>query len=245
MLRRVLFTGCLLAALLGAMPLAAQENTPEPTGEPTAEMTVEATSEATPEATAESTLPPGMYIDFPGPGSYTVRQTDQTPERTYRVYIPESYTDEGDPLPMVIVMHGAGGNGAGTELFTGFNDLAEQENFVVVYPNGINNVWNDGRVGDSRVSGVDDVRFLDSVVQFMEQLAQRRPAARLCRRLFDGRHDGVSSRLRAAQPLRGGRFGRLDHADLPDRRLQRHHADPGDRLSWYGRSRRPLDGHPE
>ncbi len=164
MLRKLLLTGCLLAALLGVTPLAAQENTPEPTGEPTAEVTIE----ATPEATAEATLPPGTYTGFPGAGSYTVRQSDQTPERTYRVYIPTSYTDEGDPVAMVIVMHGAGGTGAGTESFTGFDDLAERENFVAVYPDGVNNVWNDGRIGDPRVGDIDDVRFLDSVVQFME-----------------------------------------------------------------------------
>jgi polyhydroxybutyrate depolymerase len=142
--------------------------TPEATvSEPTAESTTEANVEPTAEATAESTLPPGAFADFPGPGSYTVRQPYADIERSYRVYIPERYSDEGDPVPLLIVMHGAGGDGASAEAMTGFNTLAEAENFIAVYPNGVNNAWNDGRQGDPRISNIDDVRFLSDVVEFM------------------------------------------------------------------------------
>lgn len=148
---------------------ATEEATAEATLEPTSEATTEATIEATAEATAESTLPPGTFANFPGPGSYTVRQTYDSIERSYRVYIPTDYSDDGDPAAMLVILHGAGGSGAGIESFTGFNALADEHNFIVVYPDGINNAWNDGRTGDPRIGVVDDVRFLDGVVRFMEQ----------------------------------------------------------------------------
>jgi polyhydroxybutyrate depolymerase len=143
------------------------EVTPEPTAEITAEPTSEATIEVTLEATAEATAPPGAYLDFPGAGSYTVRLPYGDIERSYRVYIPEGYSDEGAGSALVIVMHGAGGNGATTETLTRFNALADTDPFVVVYPDGINNAWNDGREGDPRVGDTDDVHFLSDIVSFM------------------------------------------------------------------------------
>jgi len=136
----------------------------------TAEAITEGTAEATAEPTAESTLPPGAYANFPGPGSYTVRQPFPEGQRSYRVYIPPSYSDTGTPFPLVIVMHGAGGTGANTESYVGFDELADKQNFIAVYPDGLNNAWNDGRQGDPRVGKVDDVRFLDSAVQFIEKM---------------------------------------------------------------------------
>ena len=162
MLRKLLFALLILSLLLLAADVAAQDATSEPTGG--------ATIEATPEATAESTLPPGAFANFPGPGSYTVRQPFPEGQRSYRVYIPPSYSDTGDPVALVVVMHGAGGTGANTESFTGFDALADQENFIVVYPDGLGNVWNDGRQGDPRVGKVDDVHFLDSAVQFVGKM---------------------------------------------------------------------------
>src|SRR5262249_47611623 len=49
----------------------------------------------------------------------------------------------------------------------GFNTLADQENIVVVYPNGVNHAWNDGRVGDPRIGNTNDVQFLGDIVIFM------------------------------------------------------------------------------
>jgi polyhydroxybutyrate depolymerase len=153
MSKRIIAATLLLLLMVGST--AAQDTTPEITAEPMIE------------ATAESTLPPGALAEFPGAGSYTVRQPYADLERSYRVYIPVSYSETGDPVPLVIVMHGAGGTGAGTESFTGFNTLADTENFIVVYPDGVNNVWNDGRQGDPRVGTVNDVQFLSDVVAFM------------------------------------------------------------------------------
>ena len=190
MLKKLFFVIMILSLLIVGS-VSAQDATPEATGDSgalaaaTAEGGVNDTGalsqgdvtqdmiqtpEVTPEATAEATLPPGAFANFPGPGSYTVRQPFPEGQRSYRVYIPPSYSDDGDPFPLVVVMHGAGGTGADTEAFTGFNDLADQENFIAVYPDGLNHVWNDGRSGDPRINNVDDVHFLDNLVQYMEKM---------------------------------------------------------------------------
>jgi polyhydroxybutyrate depolymerase len=126
------------------------------TEEPTPESTIE--PEITPEATSEATS------NFPGAGGYTVTDTIGGIQRAYRIYIPE--TESADPIPLVIVLHGAGGNGAWMENISGFDNLADSEGFVAVYPDGINRVWNDGRVGDARVGNTDDVGFIAQIIDF-------------------------------------------------------------------------------
>ncbi len=132
-------------------------------------VSVAAAQDATQEATPEATPPPNALSEFPGGGSYTVRQGENGLQRSYRVYIPTSYDATGAAVPLVLVLHGAGGSGEITESFTGFDALADQQNFVVAYPDGYQNVWNDGRTGDPRISSsIDDVKFLSDVIDFLE-----------------------------------------------------------------------------
>ena len=149
-----------LSALLHA-PISAQEATPEPT----AEVTLEATNEVTPEATAA--LPPNALLDFPGPGDYTVQLGIDGIPRTLSVYIPEAYVTSSAAVPLVVVMHGAGGSGNEIQSWSGWSELAEAENFVVIYPDGLNNVWNDGRLGDARITDVNDAGFINASINFM------------------------------------------------------------------------------
>ena len=69
-------------------------------------------------------------------------------ERTYHLYIPDSYSP-GKPVPLLIVLHGGGGTGRDMEFKTtheGFDRLADKENFIVVYPDASKRHWNDGRL---------------------------------------------------------------------------------------------------
>ena len=62
------------------------------------------------------------------------------------------------PAPTVLVLHGAGGSPERMLARSGFAEAAAKYDFAVVFPQGIDRRWNDGR--EFRRSGVDDVGFL-------------------------------------------------------------------------------------
>lgn len=89
--------------------------------------------------------------------------------RTYELFVPESY-DAAVPIPLVMVLHGASGSGARSQSWLGFDELAETENFIVVYPDGLYNNWDFG-AGVPTPDGairVDDVGYLTYVVDELE-----------------------------------------------------------------------------
>lgn len=61
--------------------------------------------------------------------------------RNHITYVPTGYTP-GTPVPLVFVMHGFTQSAEAMMNLTGYNALAEQDGFIVVYPNGVNNGWN-------------------------------------------------------------------------------------------------------
>lgn len=76
--------------------------------------------------------------------------------RTYTMHAPP-----GHPTGLVMNLHGGGSTGRGQEKLTNFDAVADDDGFVVVYPDGIDGSWADGRgasAPDRR--GVDDVGFL-------------------------------------------------------------------------------------
>lgn len=84
--------------------------------------------------------------------------------RNYYIYTPSSYRQDR-AMPLVLAFHGGRGRGDRFAQNTGLNDLAEQKSFIVVYPNGANNHWNDGRnTLDPRLQRVDDVSFVAAVI---------------------------------------------------------------------------------
>lgn len=85
--------------------------------------------------------------------------------RTYLLHVPASY-DSAKPCPLVICFHGLGGTGQTMEDVTGFSALAEQQNFIVAYPDALNNTWFDVKVN-----------VLDGNIQFIgDMLAEIRAA---------------------------------------------------------------------
>ena len=72
-------------------------------------------------------------------------------------------------MPLLLVLHGSGGTGVGTITLTHMNDLADKENFIAVYPDGLNKGWADGRgASDSDQQGVDDVAFLGQLITTLQ-----------------------------------------------------------------------------
>lgn len=94
-------------------------------------------------------------------------------ERTYHIYIPSSY-NSSVKLPLVIALHGRGGNGESMILHTrgGFNWLADRDGIIAVYPDGIDRGWNDGRMRDEDTDrphreNIDDVGFISCLIDTM------------------------------------------------------------------------------
>lgn len=104
----------------------------------------------------------------PGPAPGTVERTVHVDgvARTYRVHVPGGLTG---PAPLVVVLHGGGGNGAQVEQQTGFTATADRAGFVVAYPDGSGRTrlltWHAGTCcGYARDRRVDDVGFLRAML---------------------------------------------------------------------------------
>ncbi|MDT9002446.1 PHB depolymerase family esterase [Paucibacter sp. APW11] len=88
-------------------------------------------------------------------------------QRSYRSYVPRNLP-KGAPL--VLVMHGSGEGPQAIRVGTGygFERLADQHGFAVVYPKSFGFDWNDcSSIGDTAVNGVraDDAGFLAALVE--------------------------------------------------------------------------------
>lgn len=84
--------------------------------------------------------------------------------RDYIIHVPQRVAGVKRPVPTVFVLHGAKGSAQKAQELLGFDDVANREGFVTVYPQGLSNTWNDGRDQGSRgansASTADDVAFL-------------------------------------------------------------------------------------
>ncbi len=90
--------------------------------------------------------------------------TDQGKQRTYYLYTPPSY-HPGNPMPLVLAFHGSGEQGKDLAAHSGLNKVADQEGFIVVYPDGINKKWN-----VSGSSSENNVAFVHALIGHIGQL---------------------------------------------------------------------------
>ena len=83
--------------------------------------------------------------------------------RSDQVHLPARKASQ--VLPLVLVLHGGRGDGAGMRPLTGMDSSADAAGFIEVYPDGVQKKWADGcHTGDPTDTGVDDVAFLSSLV---------------------------------------------------------------------------------
>lgn len=84
-------------------------------------------------------------------------------DRTYHVYVPVRHA--ASP-PLVVVLHGGFGTGAGAEAAYRWDALADREGFVMLYPDGLQRAWNAGDCcGQPLARGVDDVAFIETAIR--------------------------------------------------------------------------------
>jgi poly(hydroxyalkanoate) depolymerase family esterase len=65
--------------------------------------------------------------------TFTAKPHSGSRERQYQIFVPGAYNGR-DPVPMVMVLHGCKQTEQNMINETRFKDLAEQDNFIVVYP---------------------------------------------------------------------------------------------------------------
>ena len=98
----------------------------------------------------------------------------QGQERFFLVRTPRTAPAPASGLPLVLVLHGGGGNADNAEKMTGFTAKARQENFIVAYPEGTGRfkhallTWNAGHCcGPAMQQRVDDVGFIRALIARM------------------------------------------------------------------------------
>ena len=112
-----------------------------------------------------------------GAGAHTTEEslTVDGQRRTFRVHTPPDSAPEhtgsttAAGLPVVIGLHGGGGNGEQFERQSGLSAVADRSGFIAVYPNGTGRTqlltWNAGACcGYARDHEVNDVRFIASML---------------------------------------------------------------------------------
>lgn len=93
-------------------------------------------------------------------------------ERTYHVHLPPGF-DKSRPAPLVLVLHGGGGNGRDFDRRATGGTLtraADKRGMVLVFPDGLYNQWCDGRTAHLKAGrSCNDVAFLNRLIDVMQE----------------------------------------------------------------------------
>ncbi|QDK81063.1 alpha/beta fold hydrolase [Spirosoma sp. KCTC 42546] len=101
----------------------------------------------------------------------TLRYDEQT--RIYWLHLPPAYKQHDELLPLVIALHGGGGSGQQFESQSKLSEKADQEGFITVCPDGLQNpgvlglrTWNAGACCGqiASVQHSDDVGFIRKLI---------------------------------------------------------------------------------
>ncbi len=102
-------------------------------------------------------------------------------QRSYILHLPSSY-NPNDSYPLVLVFHGGGGNAENIQEITNFSQKADDENFIVVYPDGAGKLkrrlltWNCGFCcGYALENNIDDIGFIRELIEHLQEKYQINP----------------------------------------------------------------------
>jgi polyhydroxybutyrate depolymerase len=103
----------------------------------------------------------------PGNSNGTLQVGSAT--RSYILHVPANYTGK-TPVPLVTDWHPILTNDSFEQSFSGFQQKADAEGFIIVFPEGTDTAWNVGHCCTSS-SSVDDVGFARALIAKLEQQA--------------------------------------------------------------------------
>jgi polyhydroxybutyrate depolymerase len=91
--------------------------------------------------------------------------TSQGRSRTFLLDAPSG----AGPHPLVLVFHGAEDTAAHTIAETDFSTLSAEKGWIIVYPQGFDDTWNEGAGNTpAHAAGVDDVFFTQQILRYVE-----------------------------------------------------------------------------
>lgn len=102
------------------------------------------------------------------PSHASERKRTLTVNGTAREYTLIAPDRVASPLPLLIVYHGGGQTVERARGYTRFDAVAVAKNFVVAYPQGLSNNWNDGRrsadLAERASSTTNDLEFTEQII---------------------------------------------------------------------------------
>ena len=116
-------------------------------------------------------------------------------DRHYLLHLPPS-ASAAKSIALVLVFHGGGGHARNMPRFTHFDRVADEQGFIVAYPDSYNKSWNDTR----GLSPADDVAFIRALIDHLRQT-----------------HSVDSNRVYATGISNGGFFSQRLACDLTDK----------------------------
>lgn len=92
----------------------------------------------------------------------------QNYQRKFMVHLPPNFSTDS-PRALVLNLHGGSGNMITAQGFSMLNPVADQNNFIVAWPQGYGIAppgfsWADGRNTSADQAGIDDVGFIDTLI---------------------------------------------------------------------------------
>ena len=91
-------------------------------------------------------------------------------ERCYLLYAPPGFSP-GEKIPVVFALHGFAANPGSFRNMTGWDDIADREIFLVVYPHGSSFPlrWNTDPA--AKIEHIDDVRLISDLLDELSEIA--------------------------------------------------------------------------
>jgi polyhydroxybutyrate depolymerase len=180
-------------------------------------LTLAAFAATSPEPTYRPVAAPGDHNESIDVGAGAAKTT-----RTFLVHVPPGF-DGKSRMPVVFMLHGAGGSGAGAGPQTGWVAKSDREGFIAVFPDGTPlrptqqarftgnpRVWNDGSGhGAANMGNANDLGFISAMIDYLESRYSADPDRIYCTGFSNGASMtfsvglNLSSRVAAVAPVSG------------------------------------------